>query len=153
MKSNLIRLALLSALLLACAAPLEASEITVSEPDSPMLRFALGKLEAALRQQGGGLNRTSIVDYVKAGRAPEGIMSPIELAAELKQDCATATQPVAKLRARGEVSPTLDCELTDIEAWCAYGIYFAAKLRAGVALVTARANGDAQQQRAAVAEP
>jgi len=94
----------------------------------------------------------NIEDYVKAGRAPECVMSPLELAAKLKQDCATASQLVAKLRARGKVSPTLDCELTDIEAWCAYGNYFAAKLRAGVALATARAKGDAGQQRVAVAE-
>ena len=55
MKFNLIRLALLPATLLACAATLQAAEVTVSAPDSPMLRFALGKLEAALQQQGGHL--------------------------------------------------------------------------------------------------
>ena len=49
------------------------------------------------------------------------------------------------------MSPTFDCELTDIEAWCAYGIYFAGKLRGGVALATARAKGDITQQRVAVA--
>jgi hypothetical protein len=94
----------------------------------------------------------NIQDYVKAGRAPAGVMSPLELATKLDQDCATAMKLVAKLRARGKVSPTLDCELADIEAWCAYGNYFAAKLRAGVALATARAKGDAEPQRIAVAE-
>jgi hypothetical protein len=58
---------------------------------------------------------------------------------------------VAQLRARGGVSPALDCELTDIEAWCAYGTYFAEKLRGGVALARARSKGDAGQQRVAVA--
>lgn len=55
---------------------------------------------------------------------------------------------------RGKVSqsPTLDCELADIETWCASGNYFAAKLRGGVALAIARANGDAEQHRLAVAE-
>ena len=39
--------------------PLQAAEVTVSAPDSPMLRFALGKLEAALQQQGDTLKRTA----------------------------------------------------------------------------------------------
>jgi hypothetical protein len=38
---------LLRGMLLAGAATLQAAEVTVSAPDSPMLRFALGKLEAA----------------------------------------------------------------------------------------------------------
>ena len=59
MRSNLIRLALLPAALLACATTLQAAEVTVSAPDSPMLRFALGKLDAALRQQGDVLKRTA----------------------------------------------------------------------------------------------
>jgi hypothetical protein len=92
----------------------------------------------------------NIADYVKTGSVPEGVMSPIGLAETLERDSATAMKLVAAVRARGGVSPTLDCELTDIEAWCAYGRYFAEKLRGGVALATARAKGDAAQQRAAV---
>jgi hypothetical protein len=49
------------------------------------------------------------------------------------------------------MSSTLDCELTDIEAWCAYGNYFAGKLRGGVALATARAKGDVKLREIAVA--
>ncbi len=93
----------------------------------------------------------NIADYVKTNRVSEGVMSPIELAAKLDRDCATAMKLVAELRARGGVSPTFDCELTDLEAWCAYGNYFAEKLRGGVALATARAKGDLKQQRVAVA--
>jgi hypothetical protein len=93
----------------------------------------------------------NIADYVKTGRVPQGVMSPIELAAKLDRDSVTATRRVAQLRARGGVSPALDCELTDIEAWCAYGTYFAEKLRGGVALARARSKGDAGQQRVAVA--
>ncbi len=94
----------------------------------------------------------NIQDYVKAGHAPKGVMSPLELAAKLDQDCATAMTSVARLRSLGTVSPPLQCELADIEAWCAYGNYFAAKLRGGVALATARAKGNVEQQRRAVAE-
>ena len=56
---SIIRLALIPAALLAFAATLQAAEVTVSAPDSPMLRFALGKLDAALRQQGDVLKRTA----------------------------------------------------------------------------------------------
>ena len=57
MKFNLIRFALLPATLLACVVTLQAAEITVSAPDSPTLRFALGKLEAALQQRGDTMKR------------------------------------------------------------------------------------------------
>ncbi|MHB9006420.1 MAG: hypothetical protein ACYDC1_05770, partial [Limisphaerales bacterium] len=58
MKSSLLRLTLLPVALWACAAALQAAEVTVRAPDSPMLRFALGKLEAALQRQAGTLKRT-----------------------------------------------------------------------------------------------
>jgi hypothetical protein len=45
---------------LACAVTLQAAEVTVSTPDSPMLCFALGKLEAALQRQADTLKRTTI---------------------------------------------------------------------------------------------
>ncbi len=93
----------------------------------------------------------NIADYVKAGgQVAPGIISPPALAAQLERDCAEAVKLVAGIRTRNQVSPTLDCELTDIEAWCAYGDYFAKKLRAGVALATARANNDAAEQEKAV---
>ena len=57
MKSRLVRLALLPAALLACAAALPAADVMVAAPDSPLLRFALGKLEAALQRQGDNLKR------------------------------------------------------------------------------------------------
>ena len=40
-----------------CQSPLPAVEVTVTAPDSPMLRFALGKLEATLKQRGDTLKR------------------------------------------------------------------------------------------------
>lgn len=94
----------------------------------------------------------NIADFVKAnGVAKPGQLSPLALAAELDRDAAEALQRVAAVRAQAKPSPTLECELTDIEAWGAYGSYFAEKLRGGVALATARATGDVAQQRAAVA--
>jgi hypothetical protein len=76
----------------------------------------------------------------------------LNLADQLDHDRAAAMKLVATLRRSRQVSPALDCELTDIEAWCAYSDYFAAKLRAGVALATARATQDVKQQQRAVTE-
>jgi hypothetical protein len=83
MKSNLIRLALIPATLLACAAAVQAAEVTVSAPESPMLRLAVGKLDAALRQQGHVLKGTA-----PSARDPDPVI--IELAATLERDSATA---------------------------------------------------------------
>jgi hypothetical protein len=94
----------------------------------------------------------NIADFVKTGQVPAGADSPLELADQLDLDRVAAMKLVAKLRREGQVSPTLDCELTDIEAWCAYSDYFAAKLRAGVALARARAGQDLKQQQLAVKE-
>lgn len=94
----------------------------------------------------------NIADFVKAGGVAEpGKFSPLALAAQLDRDASEALQRVGAIRAQAKASLTLECELTDIEAWCAYGRYFAGKLRGGVALATARATGDAAQQRVAVA--
>jgi hypothetical protein len=57
MKSNLNRLMLLPVALFACASALQAAEVKVTAPDSPMLRFALGKLESALQQRGDATKR------------------------------------------------------------------------------------------------
>jgi len=93
----------------------------------------------------------NVADFVKAdGVAQPGVLSPLALAAQLDRDAAEALQRVAVIRAKTRPSPTLECELTDIEAWCAYGSYFAEKLRAGVALATARAKNDAKQQATAI---
>jgi hypothetical protein len=94
----------------------------------------------------------NIADFVKAdGVVEPGKLSPLALAAQLDRDGEGALRGVAAILARTTPSPTLECELTDIEAWCAYGSYFAEKLRAGVALATARVKNDAKQQAVAVA--
>jgi hypothetical protein len=93
----------------------------------------------------------NIADFVKArGAVEHGRLSPLVLARQLDREGATALKRVASARARAKPSPALDCELTDIEAWCAYGAYFAEKLRGGVALAEARANKDVKKQQQAV---
>lgn len=95
----------------------------------------------------------NIADYVKANQnvAP-GVTSPLQLAKELDGECGTAEDIVRNIRKSRTVTPPLDYELTDIEAWCAYGKYFSHKLRAGVALATARATNNPSLQAQAVTE-
>lgn len=91
--------------------------------------------------------------FVNAGGvAGEGVISPLQLAGNLDRDAAAAEQRVKSIRSRGHITPPLEAELADIEAWNAYGRYFAAKLRGGVALATFRANRERAQQEKAVAE-
>jgi hypothetical protein len=94
----------------------------------------------------------NIADFVKAdGAAGPDRLSPLALAVQLDRDAAETSQRVNAIRAKTRPSPTLECELTDIEAWCAFGGYFAEKLRAGVDLATARAKNEAKQQAVAIA--
>lgn len=95
----------------------------------------------------------NIRDFVNAGGvAGEGVISPLQLAGDLDRDAAAAEQRVKSIRSRGHITLPLEAELADIEAWNAYGRYFAAKLRGGVALATFRANHEPAQQEKAVAE-
>jgi hypothetical protein len=94
----------------------------------------------------------NIADYVKTGKVAAGQMTPNALADRLDQDGVTALKLVAGLQDQRKANQALDCEATDIEAWCAFGNYFADKLRAGVLLATARAKGDPASQKLAVAQ-
>ena len=57
-KSHLGRLTLLPVALVGCTA-LHAAEVTALARDSPMLRFALGKLESALQRQSATMKKTT----------------------------------------------------------------------------------------------
>lgn len=94
----------------------------------------------------------NIADFVKSGRQlPAGKVSPLQLATELERDMAEARRLATAVRERGNVSAPLAGEMADIDAWTAHGLYFAAKLRGGVALATFRKDGDKDEQAAAVA--
>lgn len=76
----------------------------------------------------------SISDYVDGTRRGEsftGRVTPLQLADVLEQDARRGLDLVKELSDR---HPTLDCEVADIQAWAHLGLYFAAKLRAGVSL-------------------
>lgn len=98
----------------------------------------------------------SIKDYAKdyAGllsenkALPTGKVSPLALADLLDTDSRTVLTRVALLRPNA--SPTLACELTDLETWAYLSRYFADKLRAGVALQTYRLSGDKVKQQESI---
>lgn len=93
----------------------------------------------------------NINDFANARMiAPPSVMSPPDLARRLERDCAEAMSRVAAVRKVARPSPTLECELTDVEAWCAFGAYFAEKIRGGVALAEAKATGSDRAKQEAV---
>lgn len=92
----------------------------------------------------------SIADYVKAGGNAGGKISPLKLADESERDAAETSRIAGEIRAGGAVSPTLDCELQDMESWALLGRYLAGKLRGGTALETYRTSGDARAKERAV---
>lgn len=95
----------------------------------------------------------SIKDYVSQNQETNAVstgkISPLLLADQLETDSKTVFTRVEKLRSGS--SPTLTCELADLEAWAYLSQYFADKLRAGVALYTYRLSRDKTQQQKAIA--
>jgi hypothetical protein len=93
----------------------------------------------------------SIPDYVQgvsSGRPFEaGRVTPPALADALEKDGVGALGLAAGLAGR---SDALDAEVADVRAWAHLSLYFADKLRAGVALETFRKSGDAGGQARAV---
>ena len=94
----------------------------------------------------------SIKDFVTLtqGNKPVPVdkVSPLSLADLLDTDAQTVFSRMTDLRANA--SPTLTCELADLETWAYLSRYFADKLRAGVALQTYRLSGDKLKQQQAI---
>jgi hypothetical protein len=83
---------------------------------------------------------------------PDSMMTPLALADASERDSRGALASLDKVRQ--SVTPfsgALECEVLDVSAWAHLGLYFADKLRAGVALETFRQTGDTLAQHQAVA--
>ncbi|WP_248928156.1 hypothetical protein [Paenibacillus hamazuiensis] len=92
----------------------------------------------------------SIRDYVslmRSGQSLKGRTTPLQLADQLEHNARQALDLVVTLQSD---SPGLHCEIADIQAWCYLCLYFADKLRAGVAYETFRVTGDKAEQAKAV---
>ena len=94
------------------------------------------------------LSIREFVESVESGSVEDAMVTPLELADELQQSAEKALSIVKEIPAE---NPTLECELLDVQAWCCYGLYFAEKLRAAVALETFRITGDPGKKEEAVA--
>jgi len=95
----------------------------------------------------------SIPEFVKARREkspiPAGRITPPALADSLDADGRMALELVRSAPLNDDAA-TL-CETGDIKAWAYLSLYFAAKLRAGVALESYRTGGDTRDQEQAIA--
>jgi hypothetical protein len=98
----------------------------------------------------------SIPDYVDAvlgdKQIEQSLLTPPELAEDLENDGNRALELVESLRhsATRNVN-TFDCEIEDVQAWAYLSLYFADKLRAGIALETFRKTKAKEQQTKSIA--
>ena len=93
----------------------------------------------------------SVRDYVQAerdGNVKEESITPLELADELQQ---TGEKALAIVETIDSDNKTLECEMTDVQAWSYQCLYFAEKLQAAVALEQYRVSGDKKKQAQSVA--
>jgi hypothetical protein len=97
----------------------------------------------------------SIRDYVQltlGGKGiPNGRETPLQLADSSEKDGSDLLGILPSLKAAaGSYPGAYDCEIADLEAWANLSLYFAAKLRAGVALETFRSNGASSEKEKAI---
>lgn len=98
----------------------------------------------------------SISDYVEAVLSDEQIevslLTPLELAEDLEKDGKRALELVEGLgNGARQNTHTLNCEIADVQAWAYLSLYFAGKLRAGVALEMFHKTKTKEHQRKSVA--
>ncbi|MDQ1914512.1 hypothetical protein RAC89_29470 [Paenibacillus sp. GD4] len=86
------------------------------------------------------------VDHITDNKSVEGYVTPLQLADTLENDARLGLGVLASI---ADGSPALCCEMGDIEAWAHLGLYFAAKLRAGVCFeFYVRTGEEAERQKA-----
>jgi hypothetical protein len=96
----------------------------------------------------------SIKDFVTMNvdkiALPSGKTTPLQLAEASEKDSRRTLTLVKQLRPKATAA--LTCELDDLETWAYMGLYFADKLRAGVALQTYRLTAEKPEQQQAIAK-
>jgi len=110
-------------------------------------------LEELIRHETLDARYMNIVDFSRMRQdglpIDNDLITPLELAGQLEDDCIRAMKLISDLRASAR-DLTLDSELDDLETWCHLGFYFAEKLRAGVALESYRCSGEGELKEDAV---
>ncbi len=94
----------------------------------------------------------SVKDYVaNPGQFDASRMTPPRLADALDRDGRAALKLASAIDVkRARNAATLACELDDVRTWSALSLYMSSKLRAAVALATARATGSQAERSKAV---
>ncbi|TVX97575.1 hypothetical protein [Paenibacillus cremeus] len=93
------------------------------------------------------LSIRNYMNRVLQGESLEGYTTPVQLAERLEADAQRGLSLITGLSIK---SPTLECELCDIEAWAHLSLYFADKLRAGVSYERFLRTGDESERRKAL---
>lgn len=91
----------------------------------------------------------NIVDFVEGSYDESSQITPLQLAEETETQSARILEIVNYHRQQG-ASSDLEIELADLEFWANYGLYFAAKVRGGVALEQFRKGKNDDEKRQAV---
>jgi hypothetical protein len=97
----------------------------------------------------------SIPDYVELmidnKKIDDALLTPSKLADDLENDGNRALKLVEDLQhSSRQNAHTLNCEIADVQAWAYLSLYFADKLRAGIALETFRKINAGEQKAKAV---
>lgn len=90
----------------------------------------------------------NISAFVK-GNILENQTSPLELAKTTENESNEALRIIDQIESE-TINSELKIELNDIRAWSYFGLYFASKIRGGVALEQYRTHGNAQKQDEAI---
>ncbi|MFO7445685.1 MAG: hypothetical protein R6W90_04925, partial [Ignavibacteriaceae bacterium] len=94
----------------------------------------------------------SIAEYVKTmldgGSFESGRTTPPELAQMLEDDCSRALKLIENINP-GDNTPLM-FETADVKVWANLGLYFAEKIKGGIALQTYRLNGGEENKEDAV---
>ncbi|TXE07219.1 hypothetical protein FUA26_13430 [Seonamhaeicola algicola] len=91
----------------------------------------------------------NIKDFV-AGNYTKAHITPLKLAETTERESNEAINTAKFLKEKHPENKRLQIELNDIEAWGYFGLYFASKIRGGVALENYRTNNDKEQQKKAI---
>jgi len=101
------------------------------------------------------LTYLSIPDYVGTINEnkdfPEELVTPLELADDSQNDGSEVLKYIKFLRSKITLySGALECEVDDLETWAYLSLYFAEKIRGGVALATFRKTGESIEKEKAI---
>lgn len=91
----------------------------------------------------------NIKDFVESNYDSKKQITPLQLADDTEKESNKIFEILENIRT-DKISQELEIELTDLEFWANYGMYFASKVRGGVALEKFRKGKDINDQKIAI---